>query len=201
MTKSDVINNRYFVWICGLIGDNSREVKEPSYCKLLSCLYDTEFSYIIPMDGNRAEDGIDLRYRFGDEKGIEDTTISSHLNDRPCSVLEMMAALAIRCEEHIMDDPDIGNRTDKWFWDMIVSLGLGMMDDSHFDMTYVNRVIIKFLDRKYKRNGEGGLFTVKHCIRDMRTAEIWYQMCWYLDDIFLKENEICNGRFFDDYNA
>lgn len=39
--------------------------------------------------------------------------------------LEMIIALAIRLEEHIMDDPDIGNRTGQWFWDMIVSLGLG----------------------------------------------------------------------------
>lgn len=201
MTKSDIINDRYFAWICDLICDDSRKTKELSYWKLLSFLYDMEFSYIIPMDDNRAEDGIDLRYRFRNEKRIEDAAISSYLDDRPCSVLEMMAALAIRCEEHIMEDPDIGNRTDKWFWDMITSLGLESMDDIGFDMRYVNHVITKFLERKYKRNGKGGLFTVKHCARDMRTAEIWYQMCWYLDDIFLKENKICDGRFFDDYNA
>lgn len=51
--------------------------------------------------------------------------IASYLDNRPCSVLEMIIALAIRLEEHIMDDPDIGNRTGQWFWDMIVSLGLG----------------------------------------------------------------------------
>jgi hypothetical protein len=32
-----------------------------SYRKLFARLHDTEFTYTIPMDGNRAEDGIDLR--------------------------------------------------------------------------------------------------------------------------------------------
>ena len=42
--------------------------------------------------------------------------ISAYLDNKTCSVLEMMIALAIRCEEHIMDDPDVGNRTGQWFW-------------------------------------------------------------------------------------
>ena len=85
---------------------------------------------MIPMDGNRAEDGIDLRYRFGHEQHYSDAMVASFLDDRPCSVLEMMIALSIRCEEHIMDDPDVGNRTGQWFWSMIASLGSGpcMMD-------------------------------------------------------------------------
>jgi hypothetical protein len=135
------------------------------------------------MDGNRAEDGIDLRYRFGYEQGYDSQTISTFLDNRPCSVLEMLIALAIRCEEHIMDDPDIGNRTGQWFWNMIINLGLGFMDDTKFDENYVKDVISRFLYRKYKRNGEGGLFTVEHCKNDLRTVEIWYQMCWYLDEV------------------
>ena len=40
-----------------------------SYRRLFYKLHDTEFAYTIPMDGNRAEDGIELRYRFGREQG------------------------------------------------------------------------------------------------------------------------------------
>lgn len=94
----------------------------------------------------------------------------------------MMIALAIRCEEHIMDDPDIGNRTGQWFWNMIVNLGLGSMNDSKFDRDYVEDIVQKFLDRKYSRNGDGGLFTVNRSRYDLRSVEIWYQMCWYLDE-------------------
>ena len=83
----------------------------------------------------------------------------------------------------IMTDPDIGNRMGQWFWNMIVSLGLGSMSDSRFDAAYTDDVISRFMNRKYKRNGEGGLFTVERCKYDMRTVEIWWQMNWYLDSI------------------
>ena len=82
-----------------------------------------------------------------------------------------------------MDDPDVGNRTGLWFWEMISSLGLKSMSDAQFDETVVDQATVRFMDRRYKRNGQGGLFTVEHCKYDMRTVEIWWQMNWYLDSI------------------
>lgn len=179
MTK-DELNNAYFEWMYQLVCDERDS--EMSYRKLLYLLHDMDFNYTIPMDGNRAEDGTDLRYRFGYENAYDGPIIAAYLDDRPCSVLEMMVALAIRCEEHIMCDPDIGDRTGQWFWNMIDNLGLGDMNDEGFYKNYAERVIQKFLNREYKRNGEGGLFTVKHYRKDLRLVEIWYQMCWYLDE-------------------
>ena len=181
MTRSE-LNSEYFDWMCRLVC-NRRYTRGLSYQKLLRFLHSVDFNYTIEMDGNREEDGIDLRYRFGYENSYENTMISSYLDNSPCSVLEMLIALAIRCEEHIMNDPDIGNRTGQWFWDMIENLGLRKMTDARFDKNYADEIIQRFLDRRYKRNGEGGLFTVEHCRRDLRTVEIWYQMCWYLDEI------------------
>ena len=157
MTRNELID-QYFDWMYQLVVDNRYS---KSYRKLFARLHDTEFTYTIPEDGNRAEDGIDLRYR---------------------SVLEMMTALALRIEEHIMDDPDIGNRTGQWFWGMLVSLGLGSMYDAKFDRYRVDRTLERLLEREYERNGEGGLFTVNNG-RDMRTTEIWYQMNYYLSEI------------------
>ncbi len=105
MTKSE-LNDPYFEWMYRLVVDDRYSNK--SYRRLFYKLHDTEFAYTIPMDGNRAEDGIDLRYRFGREQGYRDAVIANCLDIRPCSILEMMIALAIRCEEHIMEDPDIG---------------------------------------------------------------------------------------------
>ncbi len=181
MTKTE-LNNEYFEWMCQLVYDE-RYRRGLSYQKLLKHLHEIDFQYIHPMDGNRAEDGTDLRYRFGYEKKYEGPMIASYLDNRPCSVLEMMIALALRCEEHIMQDPDIGDRTGQWFWTMIVSLGLGAMHDSQFDANRIDEVIFRFMDRKYKRNGEGGLFTIENCKSDMRSVEIWYQMNWYLGSI------------------
>lgn len=172
----------YFDWICQLISDDEY-FRRSSYQKLLKLLYDREFVFVLGIDGNRAEDGIDLRYRFGYERKYPGAEIAEYLDKRPCSILEMMAALAIRCEEQIMEDPDVGNRTGLWFWNMVINLGLDNMTDTRFDKEYVDKTIDCFLKRKYNRNGRGGLFTVHNNEYDMRSAEIWYQMCWYLDEI------------------
>lgn len=181
MTRNE-LNRKYFEWMYQLVCDG-KYFERLSYRKLLNHLHDIEFTYIIGMDGNRAEDGIDLRYRFGYECQYNNPMIATYLDDRPCSVLEMLIALAMRCEEHIMDNPDIGNRTGQWFWNMITNLGLKDMSDSNFESYHIEAVISNFLNRKYNRNGKGGLFTVKNCDRDLRTVEIWYQMCWYLDEL------------------
>ena len=65
MTKNE-LNDAYFNWMYQLVFDG-RYSKRLSYRKLLRELHRIEFTYIIPMDGNRAEDGVDLRYRFGYE--------------------------------------------------------------------------------------------------------------------------------------
>ena len=94
-----------------------------------------------------------------------------------------MVALAIRCEKDIMDDPYKGDRTRQWFWRMIVSLGLNGMNDDYYDESTVDDILYRFLWRRYKKTGEGGLFTIKNCEQDLRDTEIWIQMLWYLDSI------------------
>ena len=95
----------------------------------------------------------------------------------------MMVALAMHCELHIMDNPEIGDRTANWFWGMIRSLGLSPYDDNHFNYQDVENVVDRFLNRDYEPTGKGGLFTVTSRPEDLRSVEIWYQMCWYLDQL------------------
>lgn len=179
MIFEDRINDEYFEWLCELI-DSRRFAKQVSYRKLLMHLHNVEFTWFIPRDDNRADDGIQLRRRFALVR--EDLSLQKYLQG-PCSVLEMMVALAIRCEETIMDDVLMGNRTGQWFWGMVHNLGLSPMTDSKFDREFVDDIISRFLNREYEPNGKGGLFTVKHCDSDMRTVEIWCQLSWYLDSI------------------
>lgn len=178
MFESD-IREEYFEWMFDLVCDE-RFSKAISYRKLLTRLHETEFTYIIPRDENRALDGIGLRHQFARVNGYYDL---SDVLYGPCSVLEMLIALSIRCEESIMDDPSVGDRTGQWFWGMIVNLGLGSMVDSRFNDLLVNDAIDRFLNREYRPDGKGGLFTIENCDRDLREVEIWYQLCWYLDTI------------------
>lgn len=178
MTQMKVMN-AYFEWMCEFICCD-RFARGISYKKLLLHLHDIEFTYSIPRDANRAEYGIGLRSRFGYDDGIPDINIYL---DGPCSVLEMMLALAIYCEEHIMDDPVIGDRTSQWFWIMISNLGLNGMDDNRYDPKYVDEVIDRFLNREYEPDGTGGLFKVRNCEDDMRELEIQYQLYRFINSI------------------
>ena len=175
------LEKEYFEWMVETVC-HDRFAENISYRKLLKLLHDIRFIWSVPKDGNRAADGIDLRRRFASWCCPEVNDIMRYLSG-PCSVLEMMVALAIRCEIDIMHDPSIGDRTSQWFWRMIVNLGLGNMEDSQFDEEYVCHNIDIFLNREYEPNGRGGLFMVRHCEKDLRKIEIWIQMLWYLDTI------------------
>ena len=107
MTRED-LSSRYFEWLCGIVFDG-RYLKGRSYSKLFELLHSVDFEVVIGMDQNRAEDGIDLRYRFGDEQGYIQPMIASLIDNVPCSVLEMMVALSFQCE-NTMSDPEEGNR-------------------------------------------------------------------------------------------
>ena len=179
--NKDEVSNEYFEWMYHIVC-NKRYSEHISYRKLFMHLHNFEFVSYIRGDENRINDGIQLRRRFSIDSGYEDNYLSSYLKE-PCSVLEMMLALAIRCEETIMDDPKKGNRTGQWFWDMVINLGLGAMTDYNYEKDYVENVLNKFVNREYEPDGRGGLFTIRNCNKDLRKIDIWCQLCWYLDNI------------------
>lgn len=179
MTRND-IKNEYFEWLYDLVYID-RGSDDIGFRKLLMHLHGVEFIFRLPMDENRALDGISLRWRYICERDYSPDVLDDL--EGPCSVLEMMIALAFKCDE-FMDDPAIGDRFAQWFWHMIVSLGLGSMDDRTYNRRVVERSVRGFLDRAYNPDGSGGLFTIRNCNRDLRRVEIWHQMCWYLDEYY-----------------
>jgi len=176
----DRVEHSYFSWICQLM--DTKEHKSSHYRKLLRYLFDYQFDYILPMDGNRSGDGIELRYRYGYEVEISYAEVAYYLDHRPCSVLEMMAALSLRCEEHILADLNEGVHAGRLFWKMIESLGLIDQTDDTFDVVYTDKVLETFTNREYEPTGEGGLVTLPDCKEDLRQVEIWCQMMWYLNE-------------------
>lgn len=174
------ITDQYFNWICRLVTD--RKHPKSRYRSLLEFLYDSDFMYLLDNDVNRANDGMNLRYRFAYDNGYPSYVIDENF-DRYCNVLEMIAALAFRVEEQIMNDPEIGDRTPQWFWMMIKNLGLIDQTNDNFDELYSKRVIERFLNRDYSPDGEGGLIVLSNCRYDLRTVEIWDQMMWYLNTL------------------
>lgn len=182
MSREQDVKDDYFGWMCHMVCKGRYE-NSITYRKLLSYLHSVEFTYRIRSDGDRAHDGVNLRRRFALLTLTEDYDYVMECLDGSCSVLEMMIALAIRLEETIMTDPQIGDRTGQWFWKMIVNLGLGPMTDDRYDEMHVEEVVNNFLKRKYEPNGHGGLFIIHNCTYDLRRMSIWTQMCHFLDTI------------------
>lgn len=180
VSYQDEIENEYFNWLYDYVCRN-RVHDRISYRNLFMLLHDTEFIFSIPNDENRAADGIDLRYRFYYDVEEKEGILPPMTLKGPCSVLEMMIALAIRCEEDTMSDTRYGDRTSQWFWNMMSNLGLNHMTDDVYDHGYARERIDRFLYREYEPNGRGGLFYIRDCEEDLRDYEIWIQLCWYLD--------------------
>ena len=168
------LENRYFEWLYESIW-NSKYAPHQSMRRLFEQLHAMEFSYTNSMDYNRAMDGVELRYNFDPELSKIDTS--------SCSVLEMLIALAEKCEG-IAGDPDKGDQTMYWFWMMIENMGLMSVTDHNYDSLYVEGCAARMMNRTYNPDGSnGGLFHIPTTAYDLRKVEIWYQMCWYLDSI------------------
>lgn len=178
------IGKGYFNWLYSFIG-YKKEKGVPTYIELLSQMARTEFVWLVELDANRAEDALDLRTRFMQETNND--SYFAQLGDPPCTVFEVLMALIIRCEDHIMEDSAKGPRYGQWFWEMITNLGLGQYNDEtyirhpHSSESNVDYILQRFLYRDYNRDGsDGGLFTFENRTEDMRKVDIWYQMMWYL---------------------
>jgi len=172
----------YFKWLCSCVcNDKEAELYE----NVLMHLFKTPFTYILEMDANRVSDGIDLRYRFGRELGFKDPIIASQLDIYPCNVLEVLVALSLRIET-VMDNPELGNRTKKWFWLMMDNLSLTGMVNERYNEDYVDEVLNIFMERKYNSDGSnGGLVVLKRPRFDLRFVEIWEQVNWYLSENYI----------------
>lgn len=184
MTYSPLAQS-YSDWLYEIaLGNKNRSFRNCSYYRLIAYLFNRDYIPSMEMDENRAIDGIDLRYEFADVNHIPYAKIEYEFAECECSVLEMMLALAIKMEQHIMVDSDYGDRTGQWFWEMIVSLGLSGMNDSQFDEKKADLIFDRFDNREFSYNGKGSLFTLETPNTDMRDLDIWYQM-----QLWLMEND------------
>jgi len=183
MRDTNLLVDDYYNWLLGLISNNEYYVDE--YTKVLDKLFNTEFYDLVKNDDNRIKDGLELRNRFADEVGEHLYYVIDKLPPY-CSILEMMIALAIRWESDVQQDPDLGDRSSEWFWLMMDNLGLLEFDNKYYDDEIVSDILQEFLDRKYCKDGTGGLFMVKNSKIDMRKVEIWYQINYYFKENFNK---------------
>lgn len=173
--------NEYFTWLLDKIDDGDGNIL--IYQKALDILGHTPFEVRIRGDENRLCDGLKLRERFCKEFYINYELLDRNMDI--CSILEVMVALADRIEYQDMHDPDLGDRTSVWFWQMFYCLGLDFYTDNRFDEEAVNAIMKKFNERRYDRQGHGSLFCIQSPRIDMRREELWYQAQHWLIENYI----------------
>lgn len=173
----------YFAWLVNFVCDTDQK---RFYSELLRYLFNCEFVYDNEYDKNLADYGVELRYEYHERIA----SLSEDTLYRECTLLEMMIALSVSMEEEIMSNDEHGDRTHRWFWGMIESLGLDKYEDSYWDELKVDEIIENFEEKRYQKSGKGGLFTVENGQFNMRNMTIWEQMSGYLTEIINEDGEI-----------
>ena len=170
---NDELNWDYFQWLLA-------RVHADKYGALCDEMEHIRFITSVPNDDNRASEGRDLRREYLQMKGWPESDFYRWLAP-DASIFEVLVALANRAGfQSTMPDH-------VWFMIFLKNLGLQHFEDSVYCTEFARetkRVLRVFNNRKYKANGQGGIFPVRQSTQDQRRVELWYQMC-----VYLQENE------------
>lgn len=201
------VKHQYFIWLCNR-GNFTNGFDRPQIGELASCythyslaetLHDIPFTFSVPNDINRLNEGKKLREIFAELHS--DFSDYSAIEFEDVSVLEMLIAFAERIDTSVMRSfgDDEVDRSKFWLWLMLDNLGISDWDDDSWCLEAYQDVIKKvkiFLNRDYDQFGRGGLFPLENSTKDQRTVEIWYQMQEYctanwdgLNETFTKKSE------------
>ena len=156
-----MIGKDYIEWLMSMTGLNG-------YSLLLSHLAKTEFYWWMVLDENRACAGLSLRERYSFEAGIYQSDVA----DGPCSVLEMLLALAEDLEQQ-----SGAKTTQEFFYELLDNLGLTQYHDAKYYDKAVSLILKKWMDRDYKNYN---IFKPVPNV-DMRKLDIWGQMLQYIN--------------------
>lgn len=152
----------YFDWLHNQFPSVNREI-----FKILS---ERDYIWQMDFDINRAYAGSLLRELYAMESGV----YLSDVADGPCTVLEMLCAIAIdMCSQSGIDDKSM-------MMNLILS-NLGITNVSSIDD--INNKLNVWLYREYDEAGVGNIFTVPGCEK-MLKIDTWQQMHIYLNYMF-----------------
>jgi len=148
-----------------------------TYKLLVEQMHRIEFFWSVPNDDNRIADGVDLRLEFLNSIGA--TERDGNFMEVNCSVMEMLVALCRRLAFQSGKDEYF------WFRQLLDNIGIGIYNDEAYmrliDATEtIDLAWHEVIHRKYRANGRGGLFPLKHPRKNQKEVEIWYQMSAYL---------------------
>lgn len=147
------------------------------YDRLLNYLNTYPFHAVLPRDECRIDDGVMLRDEYCSERGVPIYLFDSE----ECTVLEILVSLSILMDSEWIGEPGDPNPCGI-FWEMLQNLELNRFTNSRFDISLVDEILRKWINREFEKDGKGSIFPIYNPIRDQRKAEIWQQMQEYINE-------------------
>ena len=129
----------YYDWLIDQVDFDDRV---NLYESLLLHLFDVDFEWLpnIPLDENRAGDGLKLRVQFANSIGQNDGQIFlNFVQNKRCSLLEMFVAFADRLTQLL----DLNKAA--FFWMFIDNLHLDWATEYDFDQEVVDNILYDFM--------------------------------------------------------
>lgn len=147
-----------------------------TYWGLLNFMFDTPFTWIVPMDDNRRVDGLDLRVEFAREVHIR-PSIMDRLG--PGSFLEVLIGLS----RHLAFTA--GGEAPGWSWELLTNLELHRLPDplTRPKQRKAKEIMCIAMERTYSPDGTGGFFPLAWPDGDQTQIELWYQMNAFIEEL------------------
>lgn len=181
--SSHSLSGDYLRWLCAQIRGDRDGNPNRTYDGLCVIMYETEFIELVPNDGNRIGDGLDLRVEFCQQQGFAKRRIGDFLAKEgpnpPCSFLEVLIGLSRRLAWNA------GGSAEGWAWELMCNLTLHRLGDpvGRTRARKIHRILEGCIRREYDPDGRGGFFPLEQPLEDQRKVELWYQMAAFIDEI------------------
>lgn len=175
----------YYIW---LRGQALQDDEHSNYNALLRMLHSMPFYWILPLDEDRAIDGLNLRIDY--QRSIENLDVYvDDLDDEDASVLEVLVGIARRMSYLISEDDYPGMTPSVCFWILIENLGLlkytdDALKNDMYSLLDLNGDVIRWMQRLFDYDGTGSPFPLRQPPCDQREETITYQMNRYILENF-----------------
>lgn len=163
----------YYQWLLSRISADPISTDPYSnYQTLLEELYSIPYTWTHELDRNREIAGLQLREEFAYNSGFD----QSGMEQTPCSVLEMLIALAEYMAEIY------GYTLSKWFWEMISNMKLDHFTDGNCNVNQVDGMVNRWLQGNYTRSGDGTPFPLRRFDVDTRRIQLFDMLSAYVNE-------------------
>lgn len=173
--NKEALKEEYLRWLEPQLKDE-HATRTKTYWDLANLMFETEFTWSVPMDDNRLVDAMDLRVEFARLFRASPNRLRSL---GPPSFLEVLIVLSRKMAF------TAGGSAPGWAWQLLNNIELLRMSDplSRAKYNRAQEIMHVVISRTYAPDGTGGFFPLAWPDDDQTKIELWYQLNAYVEEL------------------